>query len=329
MNRRAFVTGLAAIFAAPLTAEAQQVGKIYSIGYLSAGTASDAGNTRYIEAFRRGLHELGWIEGQNITFDYRYADGQFDRLPALADELVRLNVDLIAASPTPAALAAKNATPTIPIVGMSLTEPVEVGLVATLARPGGNVTGVTYGVDAEIFGKQLALIKEAMPSVRRVAVLSNPSIPTQPAALKAVTTAARSLAVQLQPFAARAPGDFDPAFAAMGRERVGALVVVMDPMMFLHRSRLADAAMTHRLPSVSTQAPWAEAGGLLTYGPNLSDVYRRAATYVDKILKGAKPADLPVEQPAKFELVINFKTAKALGLTIPPSLLARADQVIE
>ena len=329
MDRRAFVTGLGAVLAAPGAVGAQQAGKVYRIGYLSAGTALGTGNTRYIEAFRQGLRDLGWIEGQNIKFDYRYADGQFDRLPALADELIRLNVDLIAASPTPAALAAKNATRTIPIVGMSLTEPVDVGLVATLARPGGNVTGVTYGVNAEIFGKQLALIKDAMPSVRRVAVLSNPSIPTQPLALKAVSTAARSLGVQLQPFAVRAPGDFDAAFAAMGRERVGALVVVMDPMMFLHRSRLADATMTHRLPSVSTQAPWAEAGGLLSYGPNLSDVYRRAASYVDKILKGAKPADLPIEQPTKFELVINLKTAKALGLTIPPSLLARADQVID
>ena len=185
---------------------------------------------------------------------------------------------------------------------MSLTEPVDVGLVASLARAGGNVTGVTYGVNAEIFGKQLALIKEAMPRVQRVAVLSDPSIPTQPLMIKGVTTAARSLDVQLHPVEARAPGEFDPAFAAMGRERVGALVVLMGPMMFLHRARLANAAMTHRLPSVSTQAPWAEAGGLMSYGPNLLDVYRRAATYVDKILKGAKPADLPIEQPTRFDL---------------------------
>ena len=325
-------TALAAAFALALLAAppvlAQPASKVYRIGYLATGSGSGPGNPS-LDAFRQGLRELGWIEGQNITIEFRYAEGRIDRLPSLADELVRLNVDLIAASPTPAALAARNATRTIPIVGMSLTEPVEIGLVASLARPGGNVTGVTYGVNAEIFGKQLALLREAIPTVRRVAVLSDPSIPTQRLSVSAVTTAARSLGIELRLLEARRPEDFDGVFAAMTRERVGALAVVMAPMMFIHRARLADAAMMHRLPSVSTQAPWAEAGGLMSYGPHLPDVYRRAATYVDKIFKGARPADLPLEQPTKFELVINARTAKALGVTPPRSLLLRADHVIE
>ena len=316
------------LLAPPAPIHAQAPGKIYRIGYLAAGSGSGTGD-RNLQAFRQALRDLGWVEGQNITIESRYAEAEYDRLSGLADELVRLNVDVIAASPTPAALAARNATRTIPIVGMSLTEPVEIGLVASLARPGGNVTGVTYGVSTEIFGKQLALLKEAVPRVRRVAVLSNPSIPTQPPSIAAVATAARSLGLQLQQLEVRAPGDFDGAFAAMARERAGALAIVMDPVMFRHRARLADAALTRRMPSVSTPAPRAEAGGLMSYGPHLPDLYRRAATYVDKILKGSKPADLPIEQPTKFELVINARTAKALGLTPPRSLLLRADQLIE
>jgi len=243
---------------------------------------------------------------------------------------VRLKVDVIAASPTPAALAAKNATRTIPIVGMSLTEPVGVGLVASLARPGGNVTGVAYGFDTDIFGKQLELLKEVIPKVRRVAVLSNPgNSPAQPLIMSSIDGAARSLGLQLQLLEARGPGEFDGAFAVMAKERAGALLVTGDPMFFLHRARLAELAVKNRLPSMSTQGQWVEAGGLMSYGPSFPDLYRRAATYVDKIFKGAKPADLPIEQPTKFELVINLKTAHALGLTIPRSLLQRADQVIE
>ncbi len=243
---------------------------------------------------------------------------------------MRLKVDVIAASPTPAALAAKNATRTIPIVGMSLTEPVGVGLVASLARPGGNVTGVAYGFDTDIFGKQLELLKEVIPKVRRVAVLSNPgNSPAQPLIMSSIDGAARSLGLQLQLLEARGPGEFDGAFAVMAKERAGALLVTGDPMFFLHRARLAGLAVKHRLPSMSTQGQWVEAGGLMSYGPSFPDLYRRAATYVDKIFKGAKPADLPIEQPTKFELVINLKTAHALGLTIPRSLLQRADQVIE
>ena len=328
MNRRAFLATLAGgLLAAPLAAGAQQVGKVYRIGYLSAG--SDTANPRVREAFRQGLRELGWVEGQNIIIEYRWAEGRFDRLPGLAAELVRLKVDVLVAAPTPAALAAKNATGTIPIVGMSLTDPIGLGLVASLARPGGNVTGVSYSVGAEIFGKDLELLKEVVPRVRRVAVLSNPASPARPLTISNVKDAARSLGLQLQLLEARGPRDFDGAFAAMAKERVGALLVVTDPAFIPHRARLVDLAVKNRLPSIFTQREDAEAGGLMSYGPRLSDLHRRGATYVDKILKGAKPADLPVEEPTKFELVINLKTAKALGLTIPPSLLQRADQVIE
>ena len=328
MNRRTFLSALTgSLLAAPLAAGAQQVGKVSRIGYLSAG--SDTANPRVREAFRQGLRELGWVEGQNIIIEYRWAEGRFDRLPDLAAELVRLKVDVLVAAPTPAALAAKNATGTIPIVGMSLTDPIGLGLVASLARPGGNVTGVSYSVGAEIFGKDLELLKEVVPRVRRVAVLSNPASPARPLTISNVKDAARSLGLQLQLLEARGPRDFDGAFAAMAKERVGALLVVTDPAFIPHRARLVDLAVKNRLPSIFTQREDAEAGGLMSYGPRLSDLHRRGATYVDKILKGAKPADLPVEEPTKFELVINLKTAKALGLTIPPSLLQRADQVIE
>src|SRR5262249_49435827 len=316
------------VLASPSAVRAQPAGKTYRIGYLAQGSGSGAASLRPLEAFRQGLRELGWIEGQNIAIEYRYAEGRIDRLPALADELVRLNVDVIAASPTGAALAAKNATRTIPIVGMSLTEPVELGIVASLARPGGNVTGVTYGVDTAIFGKQLELLREAVPKVRRVAVLSKPS-PAQPLIIGNVKASGRTLGLQLQFLEAHAPDEFDGAFATMVRERAGALLVVGDSMFFLHRARLAELAVKNRLPAMSTQMQWVEAGGLMSSGPSLPDIYRRAATYVDKILKGTRPADLPIDQPTKFEMVINVKTAKALGLTLPQSLLLRADQVID
>ena len=328
MNRRTFLTMVGgSILAAPFAAEAQPAGKVYRVGYFTAGSVT--ANPRVLEAFRQGLRDHGWVEGQNIVIEYRSAEGRFDRLPDLAAELVRLKVDVIAATPTPAALAAKNATGTVPIVGVSLTEPVELGLVASLARPGGNVTGVSYSVGADIFGKDLELLKEVVPKVRRVAVLSNPDSPAQRITIGNIKGTARSLGVQLLLLEARAPGDFDGAFAAMAREHVGALLVVTDPMFIPHRARLADLVAKNRLPSIFTQRADVEAGGLMSYGPNFPDMYRRAAGYVDKILRGAKPADLPVEQPTKFELVINLKTAKTLGLTIPPSVLGRADQVIE
>jgi putative ABC transport system substrate-binding protein len=328
MNRRSFIaTSAMALLAAPLAADAQQAGKVPRIGFLRPGSPSD--RPHLLDAFRQGLREFGWIEGQNIVIDYRYAEGRFDRLPDLAAELVRLKVDIIVAVGTPAAAAAKNATETIPIVTISVGDPVGLGLIASLARPGGNVTGSSFSVGLKIVGKGLELLKETVPKVRRVAILSNPANPAQPLAIRKVNVAARSLGVQLQLLEARGPNEFDGAFAAMAKERVGALLVVPDSMLTVHRTRLADLAARSRLPAAYGTRESVEAGGLMSYGPNFADMYRRAATYVDKILKGAKPGDLPVEQPTKFDLVINLKTAKALGLTIPPSLLLRADQVIE
>ena len=328
IDRRTFLAGTGAVLlVAPLAAEAQSAGKVYRVGYLTAGSLT--ANPLVLEAFRQGLRDLGWVEGQNIVIEYRSAEGRLDRLPDLAAELVRLKMDIIAATPTPAALAARNATGTIPIVGVSLTEPVALGLIASFARPGRNVTGVSYSVGADIFGKDLELLKEVVPKVRRVAVLSNPDGPAQPLTISNIKGAARSLGLQLLLLEARGPGDFDGAFAAMARERVGALFIVQDPAFIPHRARLTDLAVKKRLPSVFTQRADVEAGGLMSYGPNFPDMYRRAAIYVDKILKGAKPADLPVEQPTKFEFVINLKTAKTLGLTIPQPLLQRADEVIQ
>jgi putative ABC transport system substrate-binding protein len=331
MDRRTFIGGIACnLVIAPLTALAQPAGKVYRIGYLSIGSASTT-YTRPLEAFRQGLRELGWEEGRNLLIEFRFAEGRADRLPALADELVRLKVDLIVASPTPSALAAKHATRTIPIVGMSLTEPVAVGLVPSLARPGGNVTGLTYGVDTEIFGKQLQLLREVVPNVRRVAVLTNPASggPSHSLRMESVRNAARSLGLALQILEVREPGEFDAAFATMVKERAGALLLSGDAMFFVHRDRLADLAIKNGLPSMSTQSQWVEAGGLMSYAPSFPDLWRRAATYVDRILRGAKPADLPIEQPTKFELVVNMKTAKTLELTIPQPILARADEVIQ
>jgi ABC-type uncharacterized transport system substrate-binding protein len=330
MDRRTFVGGVASgLAAAPLTLGAQPTGKVYRIGYLSIGSASTT-YTRPLDAFREGLHDLGWDEGRNVVIEYRYSEGRTDRLPALAQELVRLKVDIIVASPTPSVMAAKEATRTIPIVGMSLTEPVAVGLVPSLARPGGNVTGLTYGVDLEIFGKQLQLLKEAIPDVHRIAVLTNPASggPSHPVRMESVKSAARSLQLPLQVFEVNEPSEFEPAFAAMLKERTDALLVSGDALFFVHRARLAELALQSRLPSMSTQWQWVDAGGLLAYAPSFPEQWRRAATYVDKILRGAKPADLPIEQPSKFELVVNLRTAKALGLTIPPRVLARADETI-
>ena len=316
-----------AMLLAPLGAAAQQPGKVPRIGYFSAGSPSGA--PHLLEAFRKGLRELGWVEDKNIVIDYRFAEGRSDRLPDLAAELVRLKVDIIVALATPAAAAAKNATQTIPIVMIGAYDPVGVGLIAGLARPGGNVTGLSFGVGMETVSKGLELLKETVPKVRRVAILSNPANPAHPLAMREVNVAARSLGLQLQLLEARGPNEFDGAFAAMAKERVGALLVVADGLFILHRTRLADLAARSRLPAIYGYREHVEAGGLMSYGSSLRDLWRRAATYVDKILKGAKPADLPVEQPTKFELVVNLKTAKALGLTIPQSVLVRADEVIQ
>jgi putative ABC transport system substrate-binding protein len=282
-----------------------------------------------IAAFQQGLRELGWIEGQNIVIEYRFAEGRFERLPGFAAELAQLGLDVIAATTTPAVVAARNATSTIPIVMFSVSDPIGLGLIATLARPGGNVTGLTYSVGVEIVGKQLELLKQTVPKVRRVAVLSNPANPSTAVAISNVKVAARSLGVELQLLETRDPGEFDGAFAAMAKERAGALLVVADPGFGVHGTRLADLATTYGLPSMHGVREMVEAGGLMNYGPSIPDNFRRAAGYVDKILRGSNPGDLAVQQPTKFELVINVKTAKALGITVPQSLLLRADELIQ
>ena len=328
IDRRAFLGTLAGgLLAAPLAAEGQQPGHAYQIGYVSAASATGA--RRYLEAFRQGLRELGWVENQNIVIESRFAEGRLDELPALAAELVRRKVDVLVASPTPAAMAAKNATTSIPIVLPNVSDPVALGFVANVARPGGNITGFSHSVGLETVGKGLEFLKDAVPRVRRLAVLSNPGNPAHTLAVNNVKAVARSLGLQLEVLEVRDPADFEGAFAKMAQGRVGALLVVADATLFVHRERLAHLEAQARLPAMHGLREEVEAGSLMSYGPNLVAQYRRAATYVDKILKGAKPADLPVQQPTEFELVINMKTAKALGLTIPPSLLQRADQVIE
>jgi len=306
-------------------AEAQPAGKAYRIGFLSSGSA----NPHIIEAFGKGLRDLGYVEGQTVVIEYRSAEGRYERLPALVAELVRLQMDVIFAPATPSALAAKKATTSIPIVIATVLDPVGLGLVASLGRPGGNVTGLTSFLGPEIAGKHLELFKEAIPKLSRVTVLRNPANPTNTLLVKWTNVAAESLGVQLRSLEARGPDEFESAFRAMAKARTDGLLVLPDNMLWTHRARLADLATKHRLPTMFRDREHVEAGGLMSYGANLPDLSRRAATFVDKILRGAKPADLPVEQPTKFELVINVKTAKALGLTIPQSLLLRADEVIQ
>jgi putative ABC transport system substrate-binding protein len=329
MDRRRFlVTSLAGALAAPLAVEAQQAVKIARIGYLSVDMA---GNPHLRDAFLQGLRDLGYVEGRNVVIEYRDAEQKIERLPALAAELVALKVDVIVAGATPHTLAAKQATRTLPIVFANAGDPVASGLVTSLARPGGNVTGMS-NLHIELVGKCLEQLKLAVQGISRVAVLWQPGAVgerTEKDMLKAADVAARALGVQLQFVDARGPADFDSAFSEMTRARAGALTLLTSVMFSNERRRLVDLAAKNRLPAVYTSRDFVVSGGLMAYGPNITDMYRRAATYVDRILKGAKPGDLPVEQPTKFELLINLKTAKALGLTIPPSLLARADQVIE
>src|SRR5882724_7487037 len=306
----------------PSAADAQQAAKVARVGYLAFNRAASPHLT---EAFRQGLRDLGYVEGRNVVIEYRDAEGKPERLPALAAELVALKVDVILAAGEPHALAAKQATKTIPIVFTVAADPVASGLVTSLARPGGNVTGLS-SVGPDLVGKRLEQLKQAVPGVSRVAVLWQPGAAderTEKDLLKGAEVAARALGVRLQFVEARGPADIDRAFSDMTRARAGALNVLGSAMFFNERRRLVDLAAKHRLPAVYTSRESVDAGGLMAYGANFADLFRRAATYVDKILKGAKPGDLPVEQPTKFELVINLKTAKALGLTIPPSLLQR------
>jgi putative tryptophan/tyrosine transport system substrate-binding protein len=325
MDRRRFlVTLLTGAITAPLGAGAQQPKRLYRIGTLEPTSA--ATNAANLNAFRQGLRERGYVEGQDFAIEYRSVDGREERYPHLAAELVRLKVDLILTRGTPAALAAKNSTGSIPVVMTSIGDPVGQGIVASLARPGGNVTGLT-SVATELYAKRVELLRELVPKAARIAALFHMSNPAVPPQWKEVERAARSLGIQPQLLDVRSREDLGTAFEGAIRQRADALVVGLDTLMQANQRLIVDLAAKHRLPAVYATIEFA--GGLVVYGVNYPEHYRRAAGFADKIFKGAKPADLPIEQATKFELVINLRTAKALGLTIPPALLARADQVIE
>jgi putative ABC transport system substrate-binding protein len=320
MRRRTLLAGLGAVFFA-YAAWAQQIPKI---GVITLGVGA---SSPYLEALRQGLREHGYIEGKNIVLEYRFAQGHSDRLPGMAAELVRLNVNVIVTESTPAALAASRATKKIPIVMALAADPVKAGLVASLARSGGNVTGLTVG-GANRAAKQLQILKESMPGAVTVAVIYNPSRPIEPE-LKELTEAARSLGITLSLVGARTPDDLNAAFEAVANARPNALTTITDGMLFGNRKRIAEFALKTGLPAVFPVREFAEAGGLMAYGPDIGSNFRRAASYVDKILKGAKPGDLPIEQPTKWGLVVNLRTAKALGLKIPGTVLVRADELIQ
>ncbi len=314
------------LLAVPLAAEAQQPAKVYRIGLLLAGPISP--RTHLVEAFRQGLGELGYVEGQNFALVIRSAERGAEQLPDRAAELVRLNVDVIVAVTTPAVQAAQHATRKIPIVMVSIADPVATGFVASLVRPGGNTTGFSI-ISPELSGKRLQLLKEVVPRVSRIAVLFNPTDPGNALQMRETEAAARVLGVQLQALEVRSLNDLETAFQAAIKARAGATFTLDSSLFYTHRTRIVELAAKHRLPTIYGFREFVEAGGLMAYAVNLADMWRRTAVFVDKILKGTKPADLPVEQPTRFELVINLKTAKALGLTIPQSVLIRADQVIQ
>lgn len=326
MNRKIIICLLTAalLFTVPFV-EAQQPGKVPRIGYLSTGSRSSVSASSSVKAFLQGLHELGYIEGKNIAIEYRYAEGQSNRYPELAAELVRLKVDVIFTTTDPAVRAAKKASKTIPIVFAGVSDAVAAGLVDSLARPGGNATGLSL-LSRELGGKRLELFKEAFPKATRVAFLRPLRGSDTP--FREAEAVARTLGLQLQSLGVKGPEDFKKAFEAAKSGGAQGLTVLPGSFSYLHRAMIADLAAKNRLPAMYPDARYAEAGGLMSYGPNSDDLWRRAATYVDKILKGAKPADLPVEQPTKFEFVINLKTAKQIGLTIPETVLFRADRVI-
>jgi putative tryptophan/tyrosine transport system substrate-binding protein len=309
------------------SAKAGQARKLPSIGFLSALTRSTPTSVTLANTFRQRLRELGWVEGQNVSVEYRYAEGKYERLRELAAELIRLDVNVIFANSGVAGLAAKQSTSTVPIVFEMLGDPVRSGLVASLARPGGNLTGVS-GLGPELSTKQLELLKEIVPQLRKLAVLANPSNLISVATIRETETAARSLGVKLQVFEVRELNNIELAFAAMKKERSNALMVVADPMFGSYKQRILRLVEKNRLPAIYYESDWAPDGGLMSYSPSLIDQVRKAATLVDKILKGTKPAELPVEQPTKFEFIINLKAAKQIGLMIPPNVLARADKVI-
>jgi putative ABC transport system substrate-binding protein len=325
MNRRVFVTGLGAMLSAPIGAEAQQSSKVYRVGVLVG--ASEAFVAPYVEIFRQALRALGYVEGQNIAFESRYADGYYDRLRALATELIHLKVDLLVTEGTPPTRAATQATTTIPIVMTVTGDPVAAGLVTNLARPGRNLTGASFFLP-DLGAKRLQLLKETIPRLDRVAVVWNQSNAVHGPTVKRIETTAKTLGIAVEHIKIQMPADVGDALLQISNG-TSALMVLEDAMINVCSSQIADVAVKHRLPSMFGLATFAEAGGLMAYGPNRIELCRRAAIFVDKILRGAKPGQLPVEQSVRFDMVINLKTAKALGLTIPPSLLLRADQVIE
>ena len=323
MDRRAFLAGAAALLAAPLAGEAQQPGKVYRIVGLWTNPSP-----QMEEVLWQGLRELGWVEGQNFIFERRYSEGRNERHATHAAELLRLQPDLIIANGTPATLAAKEATTTIPVVFILVADPVGAGLVRSLARPGGNITGIAAS-GPEILGKHVELLKEAIPSLSRVGVLINSPFSYHVAARPVVEAAAQTLGLRLTYVEVRTPEDIDGAFAEISRQKLGTVLILAQPLAFAQRARLAQLALAHRVVTIVGWREAAEAGALMAYATPIVGYVRRAPYYIDRILRGAKPADLPVELPTKFELVINLKTAKALGLEIPPTLLARADEVIE
>jgi putative ABC transport system substrate-binding protein len=324
IERRAFIAGLGSSVAAAHATWAQPA-RTVRIGWISGGSPPTFA-TR-VAAFRRGLRDLGYADDR-LGIDERWGEGREELLPKLAVELVRLRPSVLVAVGTPATLAAKHATDSIPIVMVAVGDPVGSGIVASLARPGGNITGLS-NLAADLSGKLLGLLQEAVPGLSRVAVLQNPGNPVHAVYWSETQVAAERLALRVHAVEARRPEDFDAAFATVARLQAGALLVLPDPLPLIHRARIVELALRSRLPTMFAMRDYADAGGLMSYGPNTPDLYRRAATYVDKILKGARPAELPVEQPTTFDLVINLRTGKALGLAIPPSLLIRADQVIQ
>ena len=327
MDRRTFIGTVAgALLAAPLAAEAQPARKVHRIGFL--GNSTEALEANLVGPFRDGFREIGYIEGRDLAIEYRWAEGQYDRFPALIAELIALKVDVIVTAGTPAALAVRRATTAIPLVMVAVGDPVGSGLVKSLARPGGNLTGLV-SIAPDLEGKRLELLTEVVPRLSFVAFLLNPANAFHVTSEKQARAAAKVLHLKVEFFPVRAESEFDHAFQSISRQRPGALVMLADRLFLHHRARIVDFAARNRLPTVYAYTELVEAGGLMSFGPSYLGMHRRAAYFVDRILKGVKPADLPMEQPSKFELMINLRTAKALGLTVPQSLLQRADQVIE
>jgi putative tryptophan/tyrosine transport system substrate-binding protein len=327
MDRRSFLGSLAGgLLAAPLAAEAQQAGKVYRIGFL--GNSTEALEANLVGPFREGLRERGYVEGRDLTIEYRWAEGAYERFPALIAELIALKSDIIVTAGTPAALAVKRATTTIPVVMAAVGDPIGTGLVKSLARPGGNLTGLV-AIAPDLEGKRLELLTQIVPKLSSVAFLGNPANPIHVTSEKQASAAAKALHLKVVFYPVRAEGEFDHAFQAIVGQRSGALVMLADRLFLHHRARIVEFTARHRLPAVYAYSELVQAGGLMSFGPSYPEMHRRAAYFVDRILKGARATDLPMEQPSKFELILNLRTARTLGLTISPSLLQRADYVIE